>query len=211
MQHITENQQSHARAQQRDAELVNARAALGRGVCCASLKLVSSDAGHMSSGTRMAVRQIAGAKTKVSVVFDALDIDGMNGAASVSTGSGSSPRYDLGLAAVDSQTESGFDFINLGPADGGFDEWVHDGDAFIENQDFGLDEQQPNQSCCGGNNASLSQPRAITVKNDLKHEQNVNNQGQTRENESGSWTELNQIGHLTILPSLQASSSVEGK
>jgi hypothetical protein len=211
VQHVTENKQQKASAQQRDAQLVDATAALGRGNCCGSLKLDSSIASNVSGSARVAVGQIAGSQTEVSVVVDALDINLMNSASSVTAGSGSSPRHDLGLTAVDGQAKSRFDFIDLSPANGCCDEGVNNGQTLIENQNFGLDEEQPSQSCCGGNNSSLSHPATVAVENDLNDKQNNDGQSQNAQNEGGSRSESIQIGHQTILPLLQTTSSVEGK
>lgn len=211
MQHVTENKQQKASAQQRDAQLVDATAALGRGNCCGSLKLDSSIASNVSGSARVAVGQIAGSQTEVSVVVDALDINLMNSASSVTAGSGSSPSHDLGLTAVDGQAKSSFDFIDLSPADGCCDERVHNGDSLVEDENLGLDKEQPSQSCCGGDNSSLGHPAAVAVENDLNDEQNIYGQSQNRENEGGSRSKHIQIGHKTILPLLQTSSSVEGK
>ena len=127
------------------------------------------------------------------------------------TRSGGSPRHDLGLTAVDGQTKSRFDFIDLSPANGCCDERVHNGDSLIEDQNFGLDKEQPSQSCCGGNDTSLSHPGAVTVEQDLNDKQNIDSQSQARENDGGSRSKHIQIGHQTILPLLQTASSSEGK
>jgi hypothetical protein len=57
----------------------------------------------------------------------------------------------------------------------------------------------------------LSQPGAVTVENDLNDEQKINGQSQASKNEGGSRSKHIQIGHQTILPLLQTTSSVEGK
>lgn len=211
MQHVTENKQQKASAYQRDAQLVDAAAALGRGDCCSSLKLDSSSASNVSSGAGVAVRKISGSESEVFVVVDALDVNLVNGASAVTAGSGSSPRNDLGLTAVDGQTKSRFDFIDLSPADSCGNERVHNGDSLIEDQNLGLDKEQPSQSCCGGNNTSLSHPAAIAVENNLNDEQNIYGQSQNRQDEGGSRSKHIQIGHQTILPLLQTTSSVKGK
>lgn len=211
MQYVTENKQQKASAQQRDAQLVDATAALGRGNCCGSLKLNSSSASNVGSSAGVAVRKIARSESEVPVVVDALDVNLVNSAPAVTAGSGSSPRHDLGLTAVDGQAKSRFDFIDLSPADGCCDERVNNGDSLIENQNLGLDKEQPSQSCCGGNNSSLSHPAAVAVENDLNDEQNIDSQSQNREDEGGSRSKHIQIGHKTILPLLQTTSSVEGK
>lgn len=211
MQQVTQNQQEQARAQQRDANLVDAGAALGRGGCCGSLELGAPSASNMSNGAGMTGGQVTGSKPEVTVVVNAFDIDGVNGATSVSTGSGRSPRYDLGLTAVDGKSVSGLDFINLTPTDGCCDERVDNVDSLIENEHLGLKEEQPSQGCCGGNDTGLRHPGAVTEENDLNDKQNIDGQSQTRKHEGGSWSERNQIGHQTILPPLQTTSSVEGK
>lgn len=211
MQQVTQNKQDEARAKQRDAQLVDAAAALGRGSCCGSLKLDSSGASEVSSGTRVAAGQIARSEAEVFVVVDSLNVGLVHSAPAVATRSGGSPRHDLGLTAVDGQTKSGFDLVDLSPANGCCDEGVHNGDALIEDQNLWLNKKQPSQGCCGGNNPGLSHPGAVTVENDLHNEQNIDDQSQARENESGSRSKHIQIGHQTILPLLQTSSSVEGK
>ena len=211
MQQVTENKQEKASAQQRDAQFVDATAALRGGSCCGSLKLDSTGASNVSGGAGVAVGQIARSESKVSVVVNALEVNSVNRASTVATGSGSSPRNNLGLTAVDGQPKSRFDFIDLSPANGCCDEGVHNGDALIEDQNLWLNEKQPSQRCCGGNNSGLSHPGAVTVENDLHNEQNIDDQSQARENESGSRSKHIQIGHQTILPLLQTSSSVEGK
>jgi len=211
VQYVTENKQQKAGAQQRDAQLVEATAALGRGNCCGSLKLDPSSAGNVGGSSGMAVWKVAGSEAEISVVVDALDVSLVNSASSVAAGSGSSPRYDLGLTAVHGQAKSRFDFVDLGPADGCCDERVNNRDSLIEDQNLRFDEEQPNQSCCGGNNSRLGHPSTVTVENNLNYEQNIDDQSQTRENEGGSRSKDIQIGHQTILPLLQTTSSVEGK
>ena len=211
MQQVTDNKQEKASAQQRDAQFVDAAAALRGGNCCGSLKFDSSTASDMSSSTRVTVGQIARPESEVSVVVDSLDVNVVNRASTIATRSGSGPRHDLGLTAVDSQTKSSFDLIDLGPTNGCCDERVHNSDSLIEDQNLGFNEQKPSQSCCGGNDAGLSQPGAVTVENDLNDEQKINGQSQASKNEGGSRSKHIQIGHQTILPLLQTTSSVEGK
>lgn len=211
MQQVTENKQEKASAQQRDAQFVDATAALSGGNCCGSLKLDSTSASNVSSSTGVAVGQIARSESKVSVVVNALDVNSVNRASTVATGSGSGPRHNLGLTAVDGQAKSSFDFVDLSPADSCCDEGVHNGDSLIEDKNLGFKEEQPNQSCCGGNDSGLSHPAAIAVENYLNNEQNIDGQSQNRENEGGSRSKHIQIGHQTILPLLQTTSSVEGK
>jgi len=211
MQQVTENKQEKASAQQRDAQLVDGTAALRGGNCCGSLKLDSTSASNVSGSTGVAVGQIARSESKVSVVVNALDVNSVNRASTVATGSGSGPRHYLGLAAVDGQAKSSFDFIDLSPADSCRDEGVHNGDSFIEDQNFGFKEEQPSQGCCGGNDSGLSHPGAVTVEQDLNDEQNIDGQSQARKDDGGSRSKHIQIGHQTILPLLQTTSSVEGK
>ncbi len=211
MQYVTENKQQKASAQQRDAQLVDATAALGRGNCCGSLKLDSSSSGNVGSSAGMTIGKVTRSEAEISVVVDALDIRLVNSTSAVATGSGSSPRNNLGLTAVDGQPKSRFDFIDFTPADSCCDEGVHDGDAFIEDQNLGLDKKKPNEGCCGGNNSGLSHPAAVAVENHLNDEQDIYGQSQNRENDGGSRSKHIQIGHQTILPLLQTTSSVEGK
>ena len=211
MQYVSENKQQKASAQQRDAKLVDATAALGRGNCCGSLKLDSSSSGHVRRSAGVTIGKVTRSEAEISVIVDALDIRLVNSTSAVATGSGSSPRNNLGLTAVDGQPKSRFDFIDLSPANGCCDERVHDGDALIEDQNLGFDKEQPSQGCCGGNNSSLSHPATVAIENDLNDEQNINGQSQNRENEGGSRSKNIQIGHQTILPLLQTTSSVEGK
>ena len=186
MQQVTENKQEKASAQQRDPQLVDSTAALRGGSCCGSLKLDSTGASNVSGGAGVAVGQIARSESKVSVVVNALDVNSVNRASTVPTRSGSGPRHYLGLAAVDGQPKSSFDFVDLSPADSCCDEGVHNGDSLIEDQNLGLDKEQPSQSCCGGYNSSLSHPAAIAIENDLNDEQNIYGQSQNRKNEGGS-------------------------
>ncbi|MEN9957095.1 MAG: hypothetical protein RIR46_703 [Actinomycetota bacterium] len=211
MQQVTQNKQDQARAQQRDAQLVDAAAAFGRGGCCGSLELGTASSSNVSGGTRVAVREVSRAKSEISVVVDSLDVNGVHGSTAVASGSGSSPSHNLGFTAVNGQTISGLDFIDFGPANGCCDEGVDNVDAFVENENLGLQKEQPSQGCCGGNDTRLSQPSSISIKDDLKNKQNIDDQSQTRENDGGSWSERNEIGHQTILPPLQTTSSVEGK
>ncbi len=211
MQQVTENEQEKASAQQRDAQLVDSTAALRGGNCCGSLKLDSASSSNVSGSTGVAVGQIARSESKVSVVLNTLDVNSVNRASTVAAGSGSSPRHYLGLAAVDGQAKSSFDFVNLSPADSCCYEGVNNGYSLIEDQNFGLDKEQPSQSCCGGNDTSLSHPGAVTVEQDLNDKQNIDSQSQARENDGGSRSKHIQIGHQTILPLLQTASSSEGK
>ena len=211
MQQVTQNKQEQARAEQRDTHFVDAGAALGRGSCCGSLKLGSPAASNVGSSTGVAVGQITGPEPEVAVVVDAFDVGLVNGVSAVASRSWSSPSHDLGLTAVDGQAKSRFDFIDLSPANGCCDEGVNNGETLIENQNFGLDEEQPSQSCCGGHNSSLSHPATVAVENDLNDKQNNDGQSQNAQNEGGSRSESIQIGHQTILPLLQTTSSVEGK
>jgi len=211
MKQATEQKQSEARAYQRDANLVDASAALGAGGCCSSGKNSSPASGYVSGSAGVAVGQIAGAKTEVFVVVDALDIDGVNGSATVTTGSGSGPRHDLGLTAVNRQTVASLDLVDLGPADGCCDERIHNGDSLVVDQDMGFDEQQPAQNCCGGNDTGLQQPGAVAVESHLNNEQNVDIQSQDLKDECCSGSEFNRIGHSTILPPLDATPSFQRK
>ena len=211
MQQVTQNKQEQARAEQRDTFFVDAGAALGRGSCCGSLELGSPAASNVGSSTGVAVGQISGSEPEVTVVVDAFDVSLVNGVSAVASRSWSSPSHDLGLTAVDGQAKSRFDFIDLSPANSCCDKGVNDGEALIENQNFGLYEEQPSQSCCGGNNSSLSHPAAVAVENDLNDEQNNDGKSQNAQNEGRSRAESIQIGHQTILPVLQTTSSVEGK
>lgn len=211
MQYVSENKQEKAGAQERNAKLVDATAALGRGGCCGSLKLGSTQSSEVGGSPRMAARKVSGPEAEVSVVVDAFDINLVNGTAAIATRSWSSPRNDLGLTAVNRQTKSRFDLINLTPSKSGRDEGVHNGDSLVEDQNFGLNKEKPNEACCGGNYTSLSHPAAVSIEHNLNDEQNINGQSQNRENEGGSRSKHIQIGHQTILPLLQTSSSVEGK
>jgi hypothetical protein len=211
VQYVTENEQQKASAQQREAQLVDATAALGRGNCCSSLELGTPRSSNVGGSTRMTVGKVTRSEAEISVVVDALDISLVHRASAVATGSGSGPRHNLGLTAIDSQSKSRFNLIDLSPANSCCDERVHNGDSLIEDQNLGFDKEQPSQSCCGGNNSSLSHPASVAVENHLNDEQNVNGQSQNRENEGGSRSKHIQIGHQTILPLLQTTSSVEGK
>ena len=211
MQHITENQKDDACAEERNANLVDSALASSRGGCCGSSELGLSGASIMSGNSRVAVGQVTGSEPEVLVVVDAFDIDGVNSSSAIPAWSWRCPSDDLGIAAVDRQTKSSFDFVDLGPANRSCDEWIHNGDAFIEDEHLGLNKQQPGEAayCC--NDTGLGHPAAIAIENHLSYKQKIDDHDQTREYEGGFWSERKEIGHQTILPSLQTTSSVEGK
>lgn len=211
MSHQTENKQQKAESKKGQPELVILGMANGGGFCGGSVERFASTPSDVCCGTRVAVGQVPGSKTEILVVVDASDVDGVNGAASVSSGSRRGPGHDLGLTAINRQSEASFDFVDFVPTECCSQQRVNDGDALIENHDVGFDEEQPTQSCCSQDRAKLGEPGSIAVGEDLHKEEHADGHGKCCQNDGASRSELYRVGHSTILPSLQLASTQEGK
>ena len=198
MNSLPQNNQNHAAQQNCCASDIEAPASLGARAT-ATAELLQFGSGQVGCCAGMSSGGVTGANSEVLVMLDASKFTLVNGSGVVSAGCGCSECNNLGPAAIDSESESGFDLVNLGPADCCADQRVHDGDSFIENLNLWVNEEYPNNAQAGENQGQLRKPVTITIEKDLHQKQQVKQKDRAGEHPCRCGSEANEISHKTIL------------
>jgi len=168
---------------------------------CATVgtKALESASRDVCCGTGVSSRRIARSNSEIPVVLDALELTLVNCASVVAPGCGCCVGNDLGLATVNSEGKSRFDFVYLRPADGRGDERINDRDSFVENQYSWVNEEQPNENQASHDERKLREPVAIAIEKYLHGKQQVIQNDNAGHNPCGCGAKAKEIGHKSIL------------
>ena len=211
VKNVAERNQRQAQARQGYAHVVESSATLHGNRVLGLAKIGKSRAGHVSSGSRLALGRVTGSQPKVLVVVDALQFAGMKVSSVVAAGCGCRPSDNSSTTGFDRESIFGFDAVDRVPANCGCEEGVHNRDSLVVDHDFWTNEAQPRQCCSGGDEAQLSHPGAVAEKENLNSEQQVEQENHSTHDKCGCGSKSMKVGHMTILPLTVKSSSLEGK
>lgn len=128
----------------------------GSSVCCGfSSSLESKNQGN----TAISSRGVAGSNYLAVGQSGASVVTGMHASSQESAGCCGSPRIEISLIGLNSETVLGFEFESSIPADNEGLEWVMQADAFVGVDNFGFNNENPEQKIEG--NAVCSEPKSV--------------------------------------------------
>ena len=105
-------------------------------------KVIKTDAGHIRSSTRMSTRRFTRTNQGVVTKFESTNIRTVNVSGVISAGSGSGPGIDQLFSNFNGHAVSGVNLFNTMPTDSDLNKWISDCYSFVENADFGANEEQ---------------------------------------------------------------------
>ena len=137
-----ERANSEATAQNHATNDVVTKSAVDTSRVVSYSKVIKTDAGHIRSSTRMSTRRFTRTNQGVVTKFESTNIRTVNVSGVISAGSGSSPGIDQLFSNFYGHAVSGVNFFNTMPTDSDLNKWISDCYSFVENADFGANEEQ---------------------------------------------------------------------
>jgi hypothetical protein len=211
VKNVAERQERQAQANQGNARVVESSTALNGFGVLGLTEVGKSRSSDVSCCSGLASGGVARSESEVFVVVDTSEFTGMDVSGVVSPGCGCRPGNNSSATGFDGERVFGFDAVDSIPANCGCNEGVHHGDALVEDQNFGSNKAKPSECCGNANEAELQQPAAVTEKDNLNTEKQVEQKNHTSHDKCRCGSKSMDVGHMTILPLTVKSSSLEGK
>ena len=105
-------------------------------------KVIKTSSGQIRSSTRMSTRRFTRTNQGVVTKFESTNIRTVNVSGVISAGSGSGPGIDQLFSNFNGHAVSGVNLFNTMPTDSDLNKWISDCYSFVENADFGANEEQ---------------------------------------------------------------------
>lgn len=137
-----ERANSEATAQNHATNGVVTKSAVDTSRVVSFSKVIKTDAGHIRSSTRMSTRRFTRTNQGVVTKFESTNIRTVNVSGVISAGSGSGPGIDQLFSHFNGHAVSGVNLFNTMPTDSDLNKWISDCYSFVENADFGANEEQ---------------------------------------------------------------------